>query len=164
MNKNIFRFWDKRNKKYIYSEKPNNEFGNLLTVGMHGLPVIVDTDSMNTKEIIGWNVDHIYDIEQYTGLDIELVVNKKMVFEGDIVLVTDLYKDDNYRYEDHDKVISNLSARKYEVVWNKTKWGIKLLTDSFSSSIIFDMPTKNVSYEVIGNVHEDVNFHKEIVE
>lgn len=79
---NKFRLWNKREKKMVYN--PDVDNNTLLAIGLHGLPIAIDRDSLKHGEIIGWNVDHIYGVLQYTGLK---DVNNNMVYEGDIVKI-----------------------------------------------------------------------------
>lgn len=76
-----FRLWNKRENKMVYL--PDNGENELLAIGLHGLPIAIDRSSFDRKdEITGWNVNHIYDVMQYTGLKDR---NFHEIYEGDII-------------------------------------------------------------------------------
>lgn len=92
-------------------------------------------------------------VGQYTGLDPVLVQDKKLVFDGDIVKITDHTIEETF--ENCGDLVTMLMTRTYEVFWNVTKWSIKSLDPMLAvDPPIFDLPTKNVTYEIIGNIHD----------
>jgi hypothetical protein len=114
--------------------------------------------------IINWNtfglgfIDNIKvdpeTVGQYTGLDPELVQDEKLVFDGDIVEITDHTIEETFKR--CDALVTMLMTRTYEVFWNVTKWSIKSLEPMLAvDPPIFDLPTENVTYEIIGNIHDN---------
>lgn len=88
-------------------------------------------------------------IGQYTGLK---DCNGKMIFEGDIVKITDHTIEETF--ESCGDLVTMLMTRTYEVFWNATKWSIKSLEPMLAvDPPIFDLPTNHVTYEIIGNIH-----------
>lgn len=65
----------------IYAEEMQKS-KNLLAIGLHGLPIAVDSDSFRKEEIIGWNVDHRFEVMQSTRFEDR---NEREVFFGDIL-------------------------------------------------------------------------------
>ena len=100
-----------------------------------------------------WHDDR-YIKEQFTGLDVFLVKDNKKVFVGDIVLLTDHTMQETF--ESFGAICTMLMTRKYEVIWHEMGFALKLITDDmfFVKPVIHQMPTQNVTYEVIGNIHE----------
>lgn len=93
-------------------------------------------------------------VGQYTGLNPSLVEDDKLVFDGDIVKITDHTIEETF--ESCGALVTMLMTRTYEVFWNETKWSIKLIEPMLGvDPPIFDLLTKNVTYEIIGNIHEE---------
>lgn len=91
-------------------------------------------------------------IGQFTELDRKIVESNRAVFDGDIVLITD-YTLQEFFKEDGEYV-SRLVTREYEIVWNKSKWGVKPVESyNFFTPTVFDLPLDNVFYKVIGNIY-----------
>jgi len=89
-------------------------------------------------------------IGQYTGL---LDKHGRKIFEGDIIKITDHTIEETF--ESCGELVTMLMTRTYEVFWNTTKWSIKLIEPMLGvDPPIFDLPTKNVTYEIIGNIHD----------
>ena len=90
-------------------------------------------------------------IGQFTGL---VDRNGKRIFEGDIIKITDHTIEETF--ESCGELVTMLMTRTYEVFWNTTKWSIKLIEPMLGvDPPIFDLLTKNVTYEIIGNIHEE---------
>jgi len=93
-------------------------------------------------------------VGQYTGLDPALVQDEKLVFDGDIVKITDHTIEETFKR--CDALVTMLMTRTYEVFWNVTKWSIKSLEPMLAvDPPIFDLPTENVTYEIVGNIHDN---------
>jgi len=89
-------------------------------------------------------------VGQFTGL-----VDKhgRKIFEGDIVKITDHTIEETF--ESCGDLVTMLMTRTYEVFWNATKWSIKSLEPMLAvDPLIFDLPTNHVTYEIIGNIHD----------
>jgi hypothetical protein len=92
-----FRVWDKIDKVMILPEseevRKSGEWPSLLAMGLHGLPIGIDKDSVKEREIIGWNVDHNRFPMRYTTLkdsdDTEVVAGDLRVIFGKLYKVVD---------------------------------------------------------------------------
>jgi uncharacterized phage protein (TIGR01671 family) len=105
---------------------------------------IVQTNHDDFK-IIGINPATI---SNYTGFDAN---SRKEIYENDIIKITDLTMKESFK--EGSELIDILVTRTYLVFWNRIKWSVKLLSPSLAGQkdVIFDFPTENVKYEVIGN-------------
>lgn len=105
---------------------------------------IVQTNHDDFK-IIGINPATI---SNYTEFDAN---SRKEIYENDIIRITDLTMKESFK--EGSELIDILVTRTYLVFWNRIKWSVKLLSPSLAGQkdIIFDFPTENVKYEVIGN-------------
>lgn len=63
-----FRAWCKLDNKWLEPDQGNNDWPMLLAIGLHGLPICIDKDSIKQGEIVGWNRDHNIEIIQSTGI------------------------------------------------------------------------------------------------
>ncbi|NCB03799.1 MAG: hypothetical protein EOM67_16830 [Spirochaetia bacterium] len=108
---------------------------------------IVQTNHDDFK-IIGINPATI---SNYTDFDAN---SRKEIYENDIIRITDLTMRESFKaFKKGSELVDNLVTRTYLVFWNRTKWSVKLLSKDLigQRDIIFDFPTENVKYEVIGN-------------
>lgn len=147
---NVCEFWQRKiikNGLWVY--------GDLIWNG--GVPFIVHGVMEANDEYISlewWMPVDPETVSQYTGLDPALVQDEKLVFDGDIVKITDHTIEETF--ESCGALVTMLMTRTYEVFWNVTKWSIKSLDPMLAvDSPIFDLPTKNVTYEIIGNIHDN---------
>jgi len=126
-------------------------FGGFLN--RNGKPEIVDWDRAEEGDFTFTTPVDPSTVGQYTGLDPTLVQDKKLVFDGDIVKITDHTIEETF--ERCGALVTMLMTRTYEVFWNKTKWSIRSLEPMLAiDPPIFDLPTKNVTYEIVGNIHD----------
>ena len=133
MREIIFRAWDGKN----YSIGKPEYFDDSVNFRFHHFDIDCE------KPVL----------EQYTGLNPSLVKNEKLVFDGDIVKITDHTIEETF--ESCGSLVTMLMTRTYEVFWNTTKWSIKLIEPMLGvDPPIFDLPTKNVTYEIVGNIHD----------
>ena len=123
----------------------------------NGFPYIVHGVIESNDEYISlewWIPVDPETVGQYTGLDPALVQDEKLVFDGDIVKITDHTIEETFKR--CDALVTMLMTRTYEVFWNVTKWSIKSLEPMLAvDPPIFDLPTKNVTYEIVGNIHDN---------
>jgi uncharacterized phage protein (TIGR01671 family) len=127
-----FRAWDTREKEMIYAEEAKGS-NTLLAVGLHGLPIAVDSGSFREDEIIGWNVDHFITLMQYTGL---LDKHGKEIYEGDIVLWRD---------------------EEYPIIFDKGAWVLQgsISFASFFDGEFTDLWNVHEYAEVVGSIHDE---------
>lgn len=128
-----FRAWDKHEKRMIYPEEIRDRKGDLWAIGFHGLPIAVDRDSFKDDEIIGWNIDHRFEIMQFTGIEDR---NECDIYEGDIV-----------RVEGTDRGAIEYSGAEFIIRTSDNRIGLNDLTPAF--------------VEVIGNIYEEPELLKE---
>jgi hypothetical protein len=130
-----FRAWDKNKGKMFSAEEVRDSKGDLLAVGLHGLPIVIDRDSFRDDEIIGWNIDHYITLMQFTGL-----VDKhgKEIYEGDIIQRVNI------------KV-------PLLVRWNQkeARFDVAKDPDNFNATVIWYTQLIEEEYEVIGNIYEN---------
>ena len=81
MSRFKFRIWDSVNEKMIYADEAENDFSEVLAIGLHGEPIVVDSDSFDLGKITAWNVDNNRIIMQSTG---KKYPDGRLVYEGDI--------------------------------------------------------------------------------
>lgn len=130
-------------------------FGDLIW--NNGVPFIVKNVIESNWEYISieaWTPVDPSTVGQYTGLSPSLVEDEKLVFDGDIVEITDHTIEETFKR--CDALVTMLMTRTYEVFWNVTKWSIKSLEPMLAvDPPIFDLPTENVTYEIVGNIHDN---------
>jgi uncharacterized phage protein (TIGR01671 family) len=81
MRQRKFRIWDNIGKKMIYADEAKDMY-NVLAIGLHGLPIIVDQDSFKKGQICAWNIEHNRFLMDWTGFKDK---NEKEIYEDDIV-------------------------------------------------------------------------------
>lgn len=144
MREILFRVWNGMNYEYdIMVGKFGAFYVNPMNEGLD----VGDSASLspfNTK----FSDDVV--IEQFTGL---MDKKGKKIFEGDIVKVTDHTMEETF--ESCGATVTQFMTRVYEVFWNETKWSIRSLESELAfNPPVFDLPIGNITYEIIGNIHE----------
>lgn len=99
-------------------------------------------------------------VGQYTEIPTSLVKDNKEIYDSDIVLVTD-HTLAEYFKDCNNKAVQQLVTRKYKIKWSKYKWVMEYIDDIHGVvnplyPIIHDVALHDVTYEVIGNVHQEV--------
>jgi len=84
-----FRFKDKKTGERLYpkdvDKRNNKDYPAILALGIHGLPIQVDKDSFQKNEVVGWNQDHRYLPEQFSG---DKDIHNIEIYAGDILTMT----------------------------------------------------------------------------
>lgn len=139
-----FRAWNKNEHRMIYADEAVRS-RDLLAIGLHGLPIAVDRDSFKNDEITGWNVDHVFEIMQYTGLKDK---HGRDIYEGDIA-VTENDQEKGYLVEGQYRGVVTYDE--------KAAFYIKQPHDAYTP-LLSNLAIKSI--EVLGNIYE----HPELIE
>ena len=138
----------------FYYETPEHPGAQFDPPSSERMGIIVDTNSCGYPNVL---VDK-ETVGQFTGLHDK---NDKEIYEGDIVKVTDHTIEETF--ESCGDLFTMLMTRTYEVFWNATKWSIKSLEPMLAvDQLIFDLPTNHVTYEIIGNIHDNPELLEEV--
>ena len=151
MREIIFRGKSKARLRWVYGSLYKE--GSQVFILVCGRFYPEPSNGQSALGIMDWYEVFPDSIGQYTGLNPSLVKDEKLVFDGDIVKITDHTIEETF--ESCGALVTMLMTRTYEVFWNTTKWSIKLIEPMLGvDPPIFDLPTKNVTYEIIGNIHD----------
>lgn len=140
-----FRAWNKNARRMIYADEAQQS-KDLLAIGLHGLPIAVDRDSFKNDEITGWNVDHVFEIMQCTGLKDKA---DKDIYEGDIV-VTENEQEGEWPVEGQYKGVVTYNDQR-------AAFYIQQPHDTYTPTLS-NLAIKSI--EVLGNIYE----HPELIE
>jgi len=99
-----------------------------------------------------WNVLKNIVIEQWTGLTDK---NGREIYDGDVVRITDLMALECCGGPD--SPLMKEYTRDWVVEWGGIGYKARYYDSksAYDPEIVFDLPTKNVEIEVIGNIHEE---------
>ncbi len=82
LNQNRYRIWDSINKKMITPEMAENDMSNIIAIGLHGLPIEVNSDSVKDGLFKAWNRHDLILLKSFGFND----KTDRELFEEDLVI------------------------------------------------------------------------------